>query len=68
MGFLSGFYMGNHVPCQPTWNPHAWANPYKTHIMNYYGVNMGEPKWETNVNAHMGVLWDKPGETQMGNI
>ena len=33
-----------------------------------YGTNLGRPMWKTNVNAHMGSIWEQPGHTHVGNI
>merc|ERR1712002_330885 len=64
--------MGN--KCEYPYGSHMgqiWGNPNGKHmkmpIWVYYGVNLGVPKWETNVNAHMGILWEHPGQTQIGN-
>ena len=35
--------------------------------MGLLWVNLGKPKWETNVNAHLGILSVKPGQTKIGN-
>ena len=50
----------------------SWADPCGKHIkMPIWvtpGNNLGKPVWETYVRAPMGISWDQPGQTHVGNM